>query len=286
MSTAQIGEIELYYEEHGRGDPLLLIMGLAADSQAWMFQIPAFAERFRLLLEGGLADPEKPLAEIPLVTEAERRELLAAAEEPAAAAAGSSWMARFLAQAESDPGGVALVEEGREVSYGELRSEVESAGERSGVAGLIQGLATQPAAAQATLLDLAMAIEETCRVDDRDVWVAQGPSAARPSLLALATALLSGGQVHVSPGDLTGLGERLADARATLLLLSPQDFATLASNGDLGRLTLRWLIVVGEHPGAEAVAAWIRRYGERKPRLLRAGRGEGGVWGVGGLVGG
>ena len=40
MSTATIGSLDLYYEEHGSGEPLLLIMGLAADSTAWMFQIP------------------------------------------------------------------------------------------------------------------------------------------------------------------------------------------------------------------------------------------------------
>src|SRR5262245_65021527 len=49
MSSSRIGEIEIYYEEHGSGDPLLLIMGLAADSQAWVFQLPAFAERFRTI---------------------------------------------------------------------------------------------------------------------------------------------------------------------------------------------------------------------------------------------
>ena len=41
----KINGIELYYEEQGDGEPLLLIMGLAADSVAWMFQLPAFAER-------------------------------------------------------------------------------------------------------------------------------------------------------------------------------------------------------------------------------------------------
>jgi 3-oxoadipate enol-lactonase len=49
MSTVTVGDIELYYEEHGSGDPLLLIMGLAADSTAWMFQVPAFAERHRTI---------------------------------------------------------------------------------------------------------------------------------------------------------------------------------------------------------------------------------------------
>ena len=50
MSIAKIGHIELYYEEHGKGDPLLLIMGLAADSIAWMFQVPAFAQHYRTVI--------------------------------------------------------------------------------------------------------------------------------------------------------------------------------------------------------------------------------------------
>ena len=50
MSTARVGTLEMYYEEHGHGDPLLLVMGLAADSRAWMFQLPAFAERYRTIV--------------------------------------------------------------------------------------------------------------------------------------------------------------------------------------------------------------------------------------------
>ena len=37
MPSTTVGDIEMYCEEHGSGDPLLLIMGLAADSVAWMF---------------------------------------------------------------------------------------------------------------------------------------------------------------------------------------------------------------------------------------------------------
>ena len=49
MPTARVGDVELYYEDHGRGDPLLCIMGLAADSTAWLLQVPAFAERYRTI---------------------------------------------------------------------------------------------------------------------------------------------------------------------------------------------------------------------------------------------
>src|SRR5207244_8092823 len=62
MATATVDSIELYYEEHGRGDPLLLIMGLAADSTAWMFQVPDFAERYRTIVfdNRGVGRSSKP----------------------------------------------------------------------------------------------------------------------------------------------------------------------------------------------------------------------------------
>ena len=39
----------LYYEIHGEGEPLLLVMGLAADMLAWTLQVPAWSERYRVI---------------------------------------------------------------------------------------------------------------------------------------------------------------------------------------------------------------------------------------------
>ena len=52
----------MYYEEHGSGDPLLLIMGLAADSTAWMFQVPDFAQHYRTIVfdNRGVGRTSKP----------------------------------------------------------------------------------------------------------------------------------------------------------------------------------------------------------------------------------
>jgi len=50
MTTARVGDVELYYEEHGTGEPLLCIMGLAADSTAWVLQTPDFAKRYRTVI--------------------------------------------------------------------------------------------------------------------------------------------------------------------------------------------------------------------------------------------
>ena len=49
MSIAHVDGIELYYEETGSGDPLLLIMGLATDCTAWLFQVPDFADQYRTI---------------------------------------------------------------------------------------------------------------------------------------------------------------------------------------------------------------------------------------------
>jgi len=63
MATAHVGDIELYYEEHGSGDPLLLVMGLAADSQAWMFQLPELSKKYRTVVfdNRGVGRSSKPL---------------------------------------------------------------------------------------------------------------------------------------------------------------------------------------------------------------------------------
>jgi len=50
MSTVRVGDIELYYEEHGDGDPLLCVMGLAVDSTGWILQVPDFARHYRTIV--------------------------------------------------------------------------------------------------------------------------------------------------------------------------------------------------------------------------------------------
>ena len=62
MNTVKVGPVELFYEEHGSGDPLLLIMGLAADSTAWLYQIPDFAKRHRTIVfdNRGVGRSSKP----------------------------------------------------------------------------------------------------------------------------------------------------------------------------------------------------------------------------------
>lgn len=49
MPNAQVNGINLYYEEQGSGEPLLLIMGLHGHILAWFFQVPALAQKYRVI---------------------------------------------------------------------------------------------------------------------------------------------------------------------------------------------------------------------------------------------
>jgi pimeloyl-ACP methyl ester carboxylesterase len=49
MPFAELGERRVYYEEHGEGDPVLLVAGLGADHLAWGLQSDAFREHHRVI---------------------------------------------------------------------------------------------------------------------------------------------------------------------------------------------------------------------------------------------
>ena len=58
-------DIITYYEEAGRGEPLVLIRGLGSDLQAWALQVPALAKHFRVITydnrgAGRTSAPDKP----------------------------------------------------------------------------------------------------------------------------------------------------------------------------------------------------------------------------------
>ena len=50
MPFAELGERRVYYEEHGEGDPVLLINGLGADHSAWALQTEFLRERLRVIV--------------------------------------------------------------------------------------------------------------------------------------------------------------------------------------------------------------------------------------------
>jgi len=62
MPTTNANGIELYYDERGQGDPLLLIAGLGASGELWAGQVPLLAREFRVITfdNRGAGRSEKP----------------------------------------------------------------------------------------------------------------------------------------------------------------------------------------------------------------------------------
>src|SRR5512140_492858 len=62
MPTIKTNGIELFYEERGTGDPVLLIMGITAPGSVWELHAKFWQERFRCLLPDnrGVGRTDKP----------------------------------------------------------------------------------------------------------------------------------------------------------------------------------------------------------------------------------
>ncbi len=50
MPKANIGDAEIYYEEHGSGEPLLLVSGLGGTAAYWEPNLPALAAKYRVIV--------------------------------------------------------------------------------------------------------------------------------------------------------------------------------------------------------------------------------------------
>ena len=50
MAILHVDGADLYYEEHGAGDPLVLLHGFGSSTQDWELQIPLLSERFRVVV--------------------------------------------------------------------------------------------------------------------------------------------------------------------------------------------------------------------------------------------
>ena len=50
MHNIKIGDVDMYYELHGDGEPLVLITGLSSDHTTWLPFLPAFTNNYRVLI--------------------------------------------------------------------------------------------------------------------------------------------------------------------------------------------------------------------------------------------
>jgi pimeloyl-ACP methyl ester carboxylesterase len=62
MPTAKVGDISIYYQVHGTGDPLVLIYGYAGHSGLWFRQIPVLSKEYRVVAfdNRGVGRSDKP----------------------------------------------------------------------------------------------------------------------------------------------------------------------------------------------------------------------------------
>jgi 3-oxoadipate enol-lactonase len=50
MPKVRIGDIEMYYEVHGSGEPVVLIHGLSMDSSTWFNQVPVLSQEYQVIV--------------------------------------------------------------------------------------------------------------------------------------------------------------------------------------------------------------------------------------------
>ena len=62
MPTARVGDINIYYEIHGDGEPLVLIMGTGGHIGWWFRQVPVYSQEYRLVVfdNRGTGRSDKP----------------------------------------------------------------------------------------------------------------------------------------------------------------------------------------------------------------------------------
>jgi 3-oxoadipate enol-lactonase len=70
MPIAHLDEVDIAYGVHGKGDPLLLIMGVAGTKEVWTFQIRAFAAHYRVVTFDNRGAGKTRAASQPLTLEA------------------------------------------------------------------------------------------------------------------------------------------------------------------------------------------------------------------------
>ena len=68
MPKLKVGDINIYYEVHGQGEPLVLIMGYGASSRWWFRQIPVYSQEYKVITldNRGTGQSDKPDVRYPM----------------------------------------------------------------------------------------------------------------------------------------------------------------------------------------------------------------------------
>jgi pimeloyl-ACP methyl ester carboxylesterase len=81
MATVDIDGVTTHYEEHGAGDPLVLLHGGMSDSSAWGMQVPALAAEYRVFAPDRRGHGRTHDTEAPYTYEAAATETIAFLEQ-------------------------------------------------------------------------------------------------------------------------------------------------------------------------------------------------------------
>jgi pimeloyl-ACP methyl ester carboxylesterase len=81
MPIAEANGQRLHYEVHGEGEPLLCVMGLGVDSQAWALQIRSWSEAYRMVVFDNRDVGSSSYMEAPYEVEDMARDTLGLADE-------------------------------------------------------------------------------------------------------------------------------------------------------------------------------------------------------------
>jgi pimeloyl-ACP methyl ester carboxylesterase len=81
MPTAEVNGQSINYEVHGEGEPLLCVMGLAADTLSWALNVPGLAERHKTIVFDNRDVGQSSMAEGPYELSDMAQDALALADE-------------------------------------------------------------------------------------------------------------------------------------------------------------------------------------------------------------
>lgn len=211
---------------HGRLDCSLIYRQSAVDRGT----MESFGRAFVRLLESGLAEPDRPLAELDLLDGAERARILAASAGPVVPVAVQTVPELFAAQAARTPHAVALIaDDGTELSYADVESRIRrlAAGLRG--AGVQAGDVVVVRMARS--VELVLAVHAIHRAAAAYLPIDPGePDSRMRSMLDEA-----GPRLVLSAGDVRRL-EETAQVQTQLPRPAPEDLAYIIyTSGSTGR---------------------------------------------------
>jgi 3-oxoadipate enol-lactonase len=73
MPYINVNDVKIYYETHGKGDTIVFLNGILANTSSWMKQVAFFSRRFRVILLDfrGQGNSDKPATKYPMEMHAE-----------------------------------------------------------------------------------------------------------------------------------------------------------------------------------------------------------------------